>query len=277
HGNETSGVIALERVFDFIEKEGITLKGRFVGIRGNIAALKSGRRYIDKDMNRVWDDETVKKVIKNTEQISEYSELKEIFEVFQKLQFNQYPDRIFLDLHTTSAENGIFIMVEELETTGYIVEKIHAPMVLGLHKGLLNTSIPYMHMHGFTSLAFEAGKIGSYQSVHNHEMVIWQVLCFAGFIDWEDVPVQIQNYNYLSEKTAHLPKKMILEYCHHIQPQDQFKMKPGFKNFDKVEKGEVVAWDKKGEILAPAEGFMLMPLYQPEGSDGFFIVKELEG
>jgi hypothetical protein len=52
-------------------------------------------------------------------------------------------------------------------------------------------------------------------------------------------------------------------------------MKPGFTNFMRVRKGDVLATDVRGEVRAPRTGRVFMPLYQAQGDDGFFIVKRV--
>ena len=47
-------------------------------------------------------------------------------------------------------------------------------------------------------------------------------------------------------------------------------MEPGFRNLDHAKEGQLLARDKRGEIRAPANGLVLLPLYQGLGSDGFF-------
>jgi succinylglutamate desuccinylase len=47
-----------------------------------------------------------------------------------------------------------------------------------------------------------------------------------------------------------------------------------YKNFDKISKDELLAFDKYGEIRSKEDGMILMPLYQKQGNDGFFIIKE---
>jgi succinylglutamate desuccinylase len=53
-------------------------------------------------------------------------------------------------------------------------------------------------------------------------------------------------------------------------------MKLGFKNFDKIQYGQTLAEDKNGPIYAQSNGYLLMPLYQSQGNDGFFLVRSLE-
>ncbi len=39
-------------------------------------------------------------------------------------------------------------------------------------------------------------------------------------------------------------------------------------------KGQTVAKDREGEVSSPEAGRLLLPLYQAEGEDGFFLVRE---
>ena len=50
-------------------------------------------------------------------------------------------------------------------------------------------------------------------------------------------------------------------------------MEPGFRNFDPVRRAQILATDRDGEITAPESGLIMMPLYQKQGNDGFFIVR----
>ena len=45
-------------------------------------------------------------------------------------------------------------------------------------------------------------------------------------------------------------------------------MAPGFKNL--AREGQLLATDKNGEIRAPKDGLVILPLYQGLGNDGFF-------
>ena len=67
---------------------------------------------------------------------------------------------------------------------------------------------------------------------------------------------------------------MELTYRHPVTEQDRFTMVPGFKNFDPVRAGQLLAHDRGGEIHAPADGRLFLPLYQAVGEDGFFLVRD---
>jgi succinylglutamate desuccinylase len=51
-------------------------------------------------------------------------------------------------------------------------------------------------------------------------------------------------------------------------------MKRSFENFDYVEKGTLLATNRYGDVLASSDGYLLMPLYQVQGDDGFFLLEE---
>ena len=61
-----------------------------------------------------------------------------------------------------------------------------------------------------------------------------------------------------------------------LAKNDPFFMMDATAQADLIKKGDLLATDAKGEIRAASDGFMLMPLYQKEGNDGFFLVSEVK-
>jgi succinylglutamate desuccinylase len=53
-------------------------------------------------------------------------------------------------------------------------------------------------------------------------------------------------------------------------------MEPGFRNFQQLRQGQVLARDRTGEITAHETGLILLPLYQTLGDDGFFLGREVK-
>ncbi len=51
-------------------------------------------------------------------------------------------------------------------------------------------------------------------------------------------------------------------------------MEPGFLNFQRVKKGQLIAKEHGKRVLSPYSGRILLPLYQGTGDDGFFIATE---
>ena len=62
---------------------------------------------------------------------------------------------------------------------------------------------------------------------------------------------------------------------HVIAAGDGFRMLDGHEGFDTIEPGQLLATDAGGDITAPVGGYLLMPLYQKQGNDGFFVAHEM--
>ena len=66
-----------------------------------------------------------------------------------------------------------------------------------------------------------------------------------------------------------------LIYVHNIKLEDKFKMNNGYTNFQRVNKGDLLGKDIAGDVVAPHSGYLMMPLYQKQGKEGFFITKAI--
>src|SRR5690606_38105382 len=99
HGNEPSGVRALQKIFDLLEEHKPSIKGTFIGLSGNRAALAQGNRFIDEDLNRTW---TEKNLALQEPESHEQQEMREIIEVLKEYSSESFPERYFVDCHTTS-------------------------------------------------------------------------------------------------------------------------------------------------------------------------------
>lgn len=283
HGNEMAGIKALDLVFKMLEVEPITnpdfqFKGRIVGFRGNLSALDAGDRYIARDINRMWDQQTVMHVLQTPmdELTAEEKELRELIRACQ-LEISNYDPAsiIVLDLHTTSCHGGIFSIVREDWDSIELGIELHAPVVRGMLKGLDGTTLHYFHQDNFqvpiTSISFESGQHDNPLSINRAIAAIINCMRTSGLVKHEHV--ENQHDKLLIEHSENLPKVCQLVYGHKINADDEFVMKPGFKNFDYIETGEHLADDKNGPILAKTDGLILMPLYQKQGSDGFFVIE----
>ena len=45
----------------------------------------------------------------------------------------------------------------------------------------------------------------------------------------------------------------------------------------RIEEGEVLGQDVNGDVKAPHAGYIMMPLYQKQGAEGFFITQDPQG
>ena len=94
------------------------------------------------------------------------------------------------------------------------------------------------------------------------------------FIKKIDIPKKIieedKKMNFVLKK-EYIQYKV--KYIHKINSEDKFRMKSNVANFQDVKKNEVLGVDKEGEVKSPINGKILMPLYQTQGSEGFYIIQ----
>ena len=288
HGNEPAGIQALELMFKMLEVEPITnpkftFYGRILGIRGNLKAIQEGKRFIQKDLNRQWTPDNVKRIknaVSDEKLDAEDLEIKANLEIIEKEIADYQPEKVVvLDLHTTTAHGGIFtVATDEMESIKIGVE-LHAPVILGLLKGIRGTSLHYFCTKTLgiptTAVCFESGQHEEALSVNRAIAAITNCMRTIGCVMAEHI--ENRHDELLVEYSKGLPKISELIMVHSVRPDDQFQMKPGYKNFQSVKKGEILAKDKNGYIKAQEDGRILMPLYQKQGSDGFFLIKTVVG
>ncbi len=280
HGNEASGVVALQKACRHLQSIQPKVTGRILALAGNLAALEQNVRFIDADLNRVWTRENIDSIGSDSpnralKMLSEYRELKELYAIIRPV-FEDTPAAVFLDLHTTSSRSVPFIGVNDFPGSREFAKNFSPPTILGLDSYLEGPLLAYAAALGHVAMAFEAGQHDDPQSVKTHESFIYQALITSGVIDEDLVPVSFSQMPVRPNSTSDSPSSSQLYeviYRHPVAASDGFAMKPGFENLEPIKKGELVAESNAGEILAPDDGLMFMPLYQPVGSDGFFLVR----
>ncbi len=279
HGNEPAGVKALRLVFKELKELNVVIGGEMIGLIGNVQALSQQRRYLSKDLNRQWTSEKVSYVKKRRKELleDEDKEQKELIELLDKVIARNTKKRrvVLLDLHTTSAAGLAYSIATSMGKSRQLAESLGIPVILDLEDEIEGTTLNYFSRMGLESFCFEAGQHYAESSVERTVAAIWQMLASVGCF----VPPM---KSFLSKRTKllknlgrGLPKTVRFKYRHSIQSNDQFRMREGFANFERVKKGELLAFDKNGAIRAEYDAIMLMPLYQSQGKDGFFLAEEI--
>lgn len=286
HGNEPAGAKALDLMFKMLEVEPITnpnfsFKGRIVGLRGNLRAIKAGKRYLKKDLNRQWTVENVHRImqpdVSNLE--AEDLEVREILELIHAEIADYQPAKfVLLDLHTTTAFGGIFTIITDDPESLKIGKELHAPVIKGLLQDIKGTTLHYFNQQNFgvatTAICFESGQHQEQLSVNRAIAALTNCMRTIGCVKAADV--ENRHDKLLIEFSNGLPKVSQLIMRHEIREKDKFVMRPNYKNFQFVKKGEEVANDKNGAINIVENGRLLMPLYQKQGEDGFFLIKSID-
>jgi len=294
HGNEPAGVRALELVLEALELErrdnpNFNFRGKLVGLVGNLQAFRTHQRFLEQDLNRMWTEDFLEAIkASNHENLTNESrEVRHLFDcIVAECQASKSETTVFLDLHTTSAEGGVFSIPTDEAESLQLARNLGAPAIVGLQASISGTLLGFAIKGGFSikpseskiknptspiCVAFEAGQHESPQSTTRSAIAIVRCLRAMESISIKDVmdfeaTLTLPNF-------AYIPPIVRFRYAHHIEAEDGFKMRPGYINFQPILQGEHLADDIHGPVLSPDKGLILMPLYQAKGSDGFFIVQ----
>lgn len=274
HGNEPSGIKALEKVFKQLEKTKPQIKGCLVGVSGNQKALNQNKRYIDEDLNRVWTKENVEQKKSETH---EQQEMWEIIDVLKQFPEEDFSKRYFLDCHTTSSSSLPYVSVQVVNDNDSWAHNFPTYIVRGFSDIITGDIDHYLSRTGMTGFVFEAGQHEDKASTENHEGVIWLALKEACGLDLEKIETYPDCVNNFAEKNAPEQKTFELKYRHGLKDSDTFEMEPGYKNFQEIKKGELLAKQNGEPVKSEWNARIFMPLYQAQGNDGFFVIEEVEG
>ncbi len=290
HGNEPSGVLALQQVFDELESEQTPIRGRLIGVTGNLTALAKNARFISKDLNRLWNRDFLNHYrsqtgvdkgstsLDNDHAIAERAEQVELFGLIEPL-ITQDRSTYFIDLHTTSAPSVPFIAINDQLNNRSFAMQFPVPTVLGIEEYLEGPLLSYLNDFGPVALAFEAGQHDDPESVRTHKAFIYRALVAAGLLNETRIPGDESSRDEHRLRLEHLGRNyhdfFEVIFRKPLSEEDGFRMNPGYKNLAPISKGEVLARDRDGEIRAPMRGRIFMPLYQSSGDDGFFVVRRV--
>jgi hypothetical protein len=280
HGSEPAGAIAAERFMEVVSEYEPRLRGRLVAIRGNPPALKHDMRYVDVDLNRIWDPDLVAQIVATPPEAGEPAEFEQLRELHALLHSETEAARgrvYVLDLHTTSSPSPPFIWHVPGAGQSESLTDYGLPIVFDPMHRVSGTLAGYAAAAGHESLVAESGPHDLPEAVDYHMAILWITLVRAGCLDEEAVAAEFKcARDLLEEARGDAPLLNTIVQHHKIVDGDGFRMRPGYSSFDPVGQGQVVADDRDGEVPAAAAGRILMPLYRPPCEDGFMVVTELD-
>lgn len=279
HGNEAGGIRAIQRVLPRLESLKENLRGRAYFLAGNTRAVPKAVRFIDSDLNRHWTEGNLAKNLAaadspETVLVSEDYEQRELLASIDQILATARDEVYAIDLHSTSAEGAPFATVGDTLRNRHFARQFPVTFLLGIEEQLEGTVLEYLNSRGAVTFGFEGGQHFADSTVDTHEAVIWLALVNSGILAREDAPDFERWKRILTEATG-VQKIVEIRYRHPVEPGDDFRMNAGFENFQTVRRGQSLARDKSGAIRAAESGLILMPLYQKQGEDGFFLGREV--
>ena len=247
-----------------------------MGLVGNRKALALHRRYIDHDLNRAWKRERLARLLKSPG--SGEAEDREQLELDATLQriMDEAPGRVFLlDLHTFSGPGSAFAILDDTLPNREMAMDFPVPLVLGLEEELSGTLASHLTAQGVTVLGFESGRHDDAAAVDGAEAAIWLALDSCGLLEGESRRRARKARTFFERQSESRVGIVEVLYRHPVDSLNGFSMMPGFKSFQNVVEGQLLGKGADGAVLAPRSGMLLMPLYQDQGEDGFFLVREV--
>jgi len=277
HGNEPAGVEAARRVLEALTRTRPRMRGRFLALAGNVAALRTKRRYVDRDLNRIWTDEEVAELQRRdpSEDDHEGGEQRALLRELDQLLAGPCERIVMLDLHSISADGGPFVIMADTLQNRVVGFELGVPVILGLEESVTGTLLSYVAELGHVAVCLEGGQNDCPSTIDHHEAAVWVTLVKTGLLARRDVPDLSGKREVLAGSANGLPRVLEIRHRHAVREEAPFEMLPGFRNFRHVTAGEVLARERTPagavEVCAPEEGLLLMPRYQGQGADGFFI------
>lgn len=275
HGNEPAGMLAARSVLAELAPIQSTLSGSVVAFSGNRCALARGVRFVSRDLNRGWRGSELDRLRSTSREdlAFEDGEQRDLYDALLRLE-HEASRLVFLDLHTTSGRTEPFVCFSDTPDNRALACALPVNVVLGLEKAVDATMLSWASSRGHLGLSFEAGQHADPSAPERHVSAVWLLLVALGVVDPARVPDKIVTRS-LERLTSGGSRVVEIVHRHVVQPGDDFEMLAGFEGFDAIEAGEIVARDRSGPVRAPESGLMVMPRYQGQGEDGFFIAREV--
>lgn len=276
HGNEPAGTLAIQRVLERIDRDGPLDRGDLFTLIGNPEAIALKQRYVDRDLNRLWNDRRVARLRHHGPNTVEGGLTLAIADLIDEVTLEARGDRYLLDLHTTSGDSPPFSNAVDRLESRRIALRLQAPTVLGIEEQLDGTLVDWLDRRGFVGTVFESGQHDDPGSVDRAEAAIWLSLEALGMIEPSSplAPAVQGALGLLTRAAQGLPRMVELIYRHALDDRTAFDMLPGFSSFQAVSEGQLLAHEMENPVHSPADGRLLMPLYQPQGDEGFFLVRD---
>jgi succinylglutamate desuccinylase len=275
HGNEPAGAAALARVVERCEREQLLLRGDLLALVGNLPALEAGVRFLDEDLNRRWSGERIERVSRGElVESAEDEERKKLFDAMVRGFGEARGPVVLLDLHSTSGEGKPFALFADTLRSRSFARRFPLPLVLGLEEQLEGTLVDYVGLLGHVAVGFEGGQHQDPGTAENLAAAVWIALGALQMVEPRRAEVAGGKLR-LARETKGVPGILEVVHRHAISSADGFRMRPGHRSFEPVAEGQAIADDAFGEVAVPLDGFLLMPLYQKQGDDGFFVASRV--
>jgi succinylglutamate desuccinylase len=279
HGNEPAGIRAIREILSALKDT--PTGGRIVALAGNLSAIQKGVRHQGQDLNRLWTAEHLQPLGGRSPQDDTPDEC-ELRALHSSIEAERDAARakaqrvVLIDLHSTSADGGAFSVVPDSIPSRRLARDIGLPVILGLEERIAGPLLTWLVSQGDTATVIEGGQHDLPMTQDVLRDGLWVALHHVGVLPEHDERVARARV-LMRAACDDVPGVLDLVYAHAIDADSRFVMDPGWTNFMPVKLSERLALEGETEVPAPIAGYMLMPLYQGLGTEGFFLCRQVGG
>jgi succinylglutamate desuccinylase len=273
HGNEPAGVRAAERFLSELERARGVLRGTVLALTGNRRGLEHGVRFVRRDLNRDWNDATVAQLRDAPPGTlrDEDVEQRELLDELLPLCASHPEGLVFIDLHSTSSESPPFVCFGDTLRNRDLALSLGLPAIMGLEEVIRGAMLGYFADLRHVAIAIEAGQHEDPRTPELHLAALRVAAVTLGLLRPAEVTELVGTRRKLSEARQGVPRVLEIRHRHVVVEGDGFVMEPGFHSFQSVRRGRLLGRDRRGDIRAGEDALLLMPRYQQQGEDGFFL------
>lgn len=254
HGNETGSLPSVVKFVKRIEQKQIDFVGRMSFVLGNIPAFLKNERYLESDLNRVFNDEG-----KDSAERKRANEIKPFLKTAD----------LFIDLHQTSMpclhsfyifayEEQSYLWARALAGAKTLVTRSPAA---SFSKGDLCID-EWARNQGIPSVTVELSQRG----------LSPQAECISTYMieTVADIQLRISKGETTLEKEANIQPELDFLTVSFNEPfrDPTATLEPGFINLNPVRKGQYLGRSAKGDLRTPIDGSLLFPRYPKRDEKG---------
>ena len=150
------------------------------------------------------------------------------------------------------------------------------PQILGLAEEVPGTLTDYATAAGCLSAVIETGRHDHPESAQRHVSVMRLALAHAAVCGVRRTEVLDRDHTRLVRAAFDVPSTLDVVHRRGILSSDEFRMRPNYENF---KRGSIPAnispMTVRGRFTPIRGGRILLPLYQKQGDDGYFIARPI--
>lgn len=245
HGNEKAGVNAVNNIISKLKIK----SGKVLFIHANLEAMKQNTRFIEHNLNRIFNDNLPKEIKESIEGES----ASELMPLLKNADF-------VLDLHQSNSKDSKPFIICEKNSFDLSKSLPADTVTTGWDPFYPHSSISYVESNSGKAVSIELGYILDPKGTKLAEEAIVSFLSLLGFI--EGTPTITENQTQF--KLKHVYKNKL----------NSFHKSRDFSDFEKLNEKTLMGKEGSKEIFQEKNEIMLFVRDQPELNRECFVVLE---